>query len=159
MSDFGELKSNHETLWQPKMKDRLKTGSDVTGSKSVLISRLDKLTTGVKNQIAEGEVTIARLKDIISKVEGRLQVAAVSDMQATVRNFEHDLETAKVELDAATRRMADQLKQWQDFEDDYERLSSLTNDWEAQIKEFSLKNTLDEKVEQKETFKVIPLKY
>ncbi|XP_028967016.1 nesprin-1 [Galendromus occidentalis] len=153
MSDFDELKSNHETLWQPKMKDRLKAGSDVSGSKSVLISRLDKLTTGVTNQIAEGEVTIAKLKDIIPKVEGRLQVATVSDMQATVGNFEHDLETAKVELDAATRRLADQSKQWQDFEDDYEKLSSLTNDWEAQIKEFSLKNTLDEKIELAEMFK------
>ncbi|OQR79819.1 hypothetical protein BIW11_05466, partial [Tropilaelaps mercedesae] len=153
MSDFEEIETTHETQWQPKMKDRLKAGADVSGSKSVLIARLDKLTTGVTSHLAEGEVTISRLKNIITSVDGRLPLKALSDMQVTVRNFEHDLETAKNELEAATRRLAEQLKQWQDFEDEYDKLSSMTNDWEARIKEFCLKNTLDEKIEQRNTFK------
>lgn len=154
MSDFEEIKTAHETQWQPKMNDRLKTGADVSGSKSVLISRLDKLTTGVTNQLAEGDVAITKMKSIIAQVDGRVPLTVVSDMQATIRSFEHDFETAKNELELATRRLADQLKQWQDFEDNYDKLSSMTNDWEARIKEFSLKNTLDEKIEQRDMFKV-----
>lgn len=157
MSDFKEIKTVHEAQWQPRMKDRLRTGTDVSGSKSVLISRLDKLTTGVTNQLAEGDIAITKMKNIITQIDGRVPLKVVSDMQATFRNFEHDLETAKNELEAVTRRLADQLKQWQDFEDDYDRLSSMTNDWEIRIKEFSLKNTFDEKIEQRDMFKVRPV--
>ena len=71
-----------------------------------------------------------------------------------MRNFEHDLESSRNELDATTRRLADQLKLWQAFEDEYDQLGSMMNDWEARIKDFSLRTTLDEKLDQCNHFTV-----
>jgi len=71
-----------------------------------------------------------------------------------VRNFGHDLESSRNELDATTRRLADHLKLRQAFEDEYDQLGSMMNDREARIKDFSLRTTLDEKLDQCNHFTV-----
>ena len=53
------------------------------------------------------------------------------------------------------RSIEDKIKQWNEYENSLERLLTWLNDAETSLKNYSLKNTIEEKQEQLEKYQVI----
>lgn len=147
--DLQKSQQDHQkNLW-----DRLASYSDYSGSKPALQVRLAKVTE-IQDALPEGTL---RLKNLANHVELKTAVIPARCKEAMSRdltNLNVDFERFGVSLSEVKSALLSRLQQWNDYEQNLDRLITWLNDAENSLKNFAPKSTLEEKQEQFNKFQV-----
>lgn len=149
---FYDLYKAHED-YQKQLWEKLAGLSDTTGNKHALQERLNKVTE-IQDHLPEVEL---KLKDIENHVQNKtnaLPARARETMQRDVANLKFDLGKFSSSLSDLKCNLEEKLKQWNDYEELFDKLLSWLSDAEYMLKNYELKATVEEKQEQLEKYQV-----
>ncbi|XP_076280585.1 muscle-specific protein 300 kDa [Lasioglossum baleicum] len=148
---FYDLQKSYQD-YQKQQWEQLANYSDYTsGNKGALQVQLTKIMELQDGQ-REGELKLNILSEHVAQSAHNLTPRSLESMErdlATLR-FEHKkFATAVTDI---IRCIEERIQQWNEYENSLERLLAWLADAETSLKNYSLKNTVDEKQEQLEKY-------
>ncbi|KZC10894.1 Nesprin-1 [Dufourea novaeangliae] len=150
---FYDLQKSYQD-YQKQQWEQLANYSDYTGNKAALQAQLTKIMELQDGQ-REGELKLNILSEHVAQSAHNLTPRSLESMErdlATLR-FEHKkFATAVTDI---IRCIEERIQQWSEYENSLERLLAWLADAESSLKNYSLKNTLDEKQEQLEKYQAL----
>ncbi|KAL8590280.1 hypothetical protein ACOMHN_006396 [Nucella lapillus] len=133
--------------WLSQMKDKLSLCSDSTGDRTTISNKLDRLQD-LMNQLGEGQTKVKdcerHAQDTMDTTAPKGRQTLQSEMDVLKLDWEdysHKLHSLKDSLEQA-------LHYWRIYEEKYERIQGWIKTMEKQVKDCSLKSTLEEKQQQ-----------
>ncbi|XP_074648980.1 muscle-specific protein 300 kDa-like isoform X3 [Tubulanus polymorphus] len=142
------------TDWLSLMKDRSNLCNDVTGDKHTIQNRIERLQDLTKGR-TDGEekvdycVQIAEMTMVHTAPVGRQVVSK------EVTALKQDWDDYNTSLTDTQKKLDNCMQQWRSYDDNYDRLSHWIKEMEKKVKDFGLKNTLEEKHVQLEKFQAL----
>ncbi|CAN8000054.1 unnamed protein product, partial [Ixodes hexagonus] len=145
-------RKEQQAHWLEQMHERLDLCSDVTGSRPVLQTRLDKLQE-LERQLPDGTCQAKSLSERTSSLVQLLAPRERTALEEECSTLETDLARLGTLLEQARHSLAAQLRRWDAYEEHYGRLASGLQGAERSVREFALRASLDDKNEQLEQYK------
>nr|XP_033322974.1 nesprin-1 [Megalopta genalis] len=150
---FYDLQKSYQD-YQKQQWEQLTNYSDYTGNKAALQAQLTKIME-LQDAQREGELKLNILSEHVARSAHNLTPRSLESMErdlATLR-FEHKkFATAVTDI---IRCIEERIQQWSEYENSLDRLLAWLADAESSLKNYSLKNTLDEKQEQLEKYRAL----
>lgn len=139
---------NQKHLW-----DKLNSYLDYGGNKLVIEQRLNSITE-LQDHLPESNIKLLELEKYVDNKIDVLPVRAQEEMRKTVADLKFDQEKFSATLNDIKSALENRLKQWNDYETTLDRLLTWLAEAEMTLRNFELKSTLDEKLEQLEKYQV-----
>ncbi|XP_064211053.1 muscle-specific protein 300 kDa isoform X18 [Tribolium castaneum] len=152
---FYDLQKAHQDN-QKQLWDKLNSYSDLSGNKQALQERLDNVID-IQEHLPESSIKLKELQDHVDSKISVLPGRAQENMHRDVANLKFDQEKFVAALVDIRSGLEGRLKLWSDYEESLERLLSWLADAELALKNYTLKNTLEEKQEQLEKYQALIL--
>ncbi|XP_076315121.1 muscle-specific protein 300 kDa-like [Tachypleus tridentatus] len=137
----------HYSQWYQQTLDKLLLCKDYTGNRATIQARLEKLEN-IEKQLSEGAETVNSLGEHTKELR-----ELVCPKDRDIMEQEHmvvvsNQQRLTAETDEVSHQLHDRLQQWTTYEDQFGCLLERLELLEAQVQDFSLKTTLEEKKEQ-----------
>lgn len=149
---FYDLQKDQEQ-YQKQLWQKLSSYSDLTGSKQVIQDRLNKVTE-IQDQVPEANIKLKELEDHVETKTSALPARAREEMQRDVANLKFDLGKFVAAANDSKCSLEEKLKQWNDYEELFDKLLAWLTDAEMVLKNYELKGSVEEKQEQLEKYQV-----
>ncbi|GIY32234.1 nesprin-1 [Caerostris darwini] len=140
--------------WCQKNEEQLILCSDFAGNRTVLKAKEEQLRN-LKEHLPEGIEKIQLYGKHVQQLSGAI---AARDFEQLVKRhaaFEKRYQDIATNADETLREMTEKFKQWETFDEKCNVMTSWLENMEQRIKDFVLKTTLEEKIEQRDKFQVI----
>ncbi|KAL5279677.1 hypothetical protein ACFFRR_003964 [Megaselia abdita] len=147
---FNELQKLQQD-YQKNLWDRLTGYSDYSGNKVALQSRLNKINE-IQDSLPECSSKLQALGDHIEKCGTVVPPRSKEAMSRDLANLNADFDKFVAALSDVKSGLENRLQQWNDYEVNIDRLIGWLNEAENNLKNYSPKNTLEEKEEQLQKF-------
>lgn len=149
---FYDLQKAHED-YQKQLWEKLSSHSDNTGNKQALQERLNKVTE-IQDNLPEADIKLKELDDHVERNTSALPARAQEAMQRDVATLKFNLGKFRSAVNDLKCNLEDKLKQWNDYEELFDKLLSWLSDAEVTLKNYELKSTVEEKQEQLDKYQV-----
>ncbi|KAH9375401.1 hypothetical protein HPB48_010747 [Haemaphysalis longicornis] len=154
-----ELKEQRErkeqlAAWLEQMHERLDLCRDVTGSRPVLKTRLDKLQE-LEKQHPEGGCKAKALAECTASLVSLLTSRERATLEQESSALEGSVARLGTEAEGARHALSAQLRLWDAYEEQYERLLAWLQGAEQGLQQFALQATLDDKRQQLDKFQAL----
>ena len=157
IQQYQDLQRSHQD-WQKQMWDKLSVYTDYSGNKVALESRIEKLQD-MSKEVQEGETALDKIKKHIGTIdENKIPTKVKEAMERDISNIKFDFEKFSSSLEDVKQGINERLRQWTEYESQYEKLTSWLTETENLLKNYTYKASLEEKQEQLEKFKVSKIK-
>lgn len=100
----------------------------------------------------------SKIQSYGSDVQKLSQLVAPKDYEQLIKShavFEKRFQDISSSVDETLRELAEKIKQWEIYDEKCNSMASWLEKMEQNIKDFNLKTSVDEKVEQRDKFQVI----
>lgn len=149
---FYDLQKAQEQ-YQKQLWEKLASFSDLTGSKQMIQDRLNKVTE-IQDHLPETGIKLKELEDHVEAKTSVIPARAREEMQRDVANLKFDLGKFVAAVNDMKCSLEDKLKQWNDYEELFDKLLSWLTEAEMLLKNYELKGSVEEKQEQLEKYQV-----
>ncbi|KAJ8984006.1 hypothetical protein NQ317_006860, partial [Molorchus minor] len=136
---------------QKKLWDKLNSYLDYGGNKKILEQRLSNIID-IQDQLPESNIKLKELENHVEKKVVTLPARAQEAMQRDIAKLKFDQEKFVASLMDTISALENRLKQWNDYETTLDKLLSWLAEAEMSLKNYTLKDTLEEKQEQLEKY-------
>ncbi|KAL0110413.1 hypothetical protein PUN28_013801 [Cardiocondyla obscurior] len=147
---FHDLQKAYQD-YQKRQWERLANYSDYTGNKTALQARLTKVTQ-IQDSQSEGEIKLSVLEEHVTQSVRNLPPRSQEFMERDLANLRFENKKFATAVSDVIRCIEERIQQWSEYENSLERLLAWLTDAETSLKNYSLKNTLEEKQEQLEKY-------
>lgn len=152
LQQFHDLQKSYQN-YQKQQWESLGNYNDSTGNKAALQARLLKIVE-IQDNLGEGEVKLNLLEKHVAQNIRTLSPRSQETMERDLTNLKLEQTKFTNALSDAVRNIEERIQQWSEYENSLERLLSWLADAEGSLKNYSLKNTIEEKQEQLEKYQV-----
>lgn len=149
---FYDLQKDQEQ-YQKQLWEKLSSYSDLSGSKQMIQERLNKVTE-IQDQVPECNIKLKELEDHVENKTSALPARAREEMQRDVANLKFDLGKFVTAANDMKCSLEEKLKQWNDYEELFDKLLAWLTEAEMVLKNYELKGSVEEKQEQLEKYQV-----
>ncbi|GBO98724.1 Nesprin-1 [Eumeta japonica] len=140
--------------YQKHLWDKLHLLSDFTGNKATLQGKLTKIQE-LLDGIPTGNNKLKILSDLIESNSAKLSPRGKEGMSRELALLKADLEKFTATVHDVKRGIEEKIQQWNDFESANDRMQQWLTETEINLKTYSPKATLDEKIDQHNKYLVI----
>ncbi|XP_013784499.1 nesprin-1-like, partial [Limulus polyphemus] len=137
----------HYSQWYQQTLDKLLLCKDYTGNRATIQARLEKLQN-IEKQLPEGTGNVNSLGEYTKELRELVCPKDRDTMEQEHMVLVSNQQRLTTETDEASHQLQDRLQQWTTYEDQFSYLLERLELLEAQVQDFSLKTTLEEKKEQ-----------
>ncbi|XP_020291842.1 nesprin-1 isoform X3 [Pseudomyrmex gracilis] len=143
---FHDLQKAYQD-YQKRQWERLANYNDYTGNKSALQARLAKVME-IQDSQSEGEIRLKVLEEHVAQSSRTLPPRSQETMERDLANLKFEHKKFATAVSDVVRGIEERIQQWSEYESSLERLLTWLVDAETSLKNYCLKNTLEEKQEQ-----------
>ncbi|XP_071567068.1 muscle-specific protein 300 kDa isoform X8 [Temnothorax nylanderi] len=147
---FHDLQKAYQD-YQKRQWERLANYSDYTGNKTALQARLAKVIE-IQDSQSEGEIKLNVLGEHVAQSASTLPPRSQESMERDLANLRFENKKFATAVSDVVRCIEERIQQWSEYENSLERLLAWLTDAETSLKNYCLKNTLEEKQEQLEKY-------
>ncbi|KAL7297367.1 hypothetical protein TKK_0009753 [Trichogramma kaykai] len=147
---FHDLQKSFKE-YQKEQWDQLTSYSDFTGNKAALQSKLTKVIE-IQDHLVEGEVKLNALEEHLSKCLSVVSPRSQESMERDLNNLRFDNKKFADSVTETIHSFEERIQQWNEYESSLERLLIWLMDAETLLKNYCLKNSIEEKEEQLERY-------
>ncbi|XP_032455805.1 nesprin-1 isoform X11 [Nasonia vitripennis] len=147
---FHDLQKAYKD-YQKQQWDKLANYNDCTGNKVALQARLTKILE-IQDNLGEGDVKLNALGEHVAKSSGMVSPRSQESMDRDLNNLRFESKKFATAVGDAVRCIEERIQQWSEYENSLERLLVWLSDAETSLKNYSLKNTIEDKQEQLEKY-------
>ncbi|XP_012253400.2 muscle-specific protein 300 kDa isoform X14 [Athalia rosae] len=147
---FHDLQKAYQD-YQKQQWERLANYTDYTGNKAVLQARLLKVVE-IQDSQTEGELKLRVLSDHVAQSAGSLPPRSQESMERDLTNLRFENKKFTTAVSDVIRGIEERIQQWSEYENSLDRLLAWLSDAEASLKNYTLRNTIEEKQEQLEKY-------
>ncbi|GFY40264.1 nesprin-1 [Trichonephila inaurata madagascariensis] len=140
--------------WCQKNEEQLILCSDFAGNRTVLKAKEEQLRN-LKEHLPEG---ISKIQLYGQHVQQLSDAIATRDFEQLIKShaaFEKRYQDIATNVDETLREMTEKFKQWETFDEKCNVMTTWLENMEQRIKDFVLKTTLEEKIEQRDKFQTL----
>ncbi|XP_034936487.1 nesprin-1 isoform X11 [Chelonus insularis] len=137
--------------YQKQQWDSLKYYIDYTGNKTALQARLAKIIE-IQDKQSDGELKLTVLEDYIKQNCQNLSPRTQESTERNLENLRFENKKFITALNDVIHNMETRIQQWSEYENAFERLLSWLLEAETILKNYTLKNTIEEKQDQLERY-------
>ncbi|XP_054713817.1 LOW QUALITY PROTEIN: muscle-specific protein 300 kDa-like [Uloborus diversus] len=140
--------------WCLKSEEKVSLCCDLTGNKTVLAAKEEKLKI-LKDQLPEGGKKIENYGKSINKLSNLI---IPKDFELLVKGHagcEKKFEDISTNVDETLREIGEKIKQWELYDEKCNAMTNWLESMEQKVKDFSLKTTVEEKSEQRDKFQAL----
>lgn len=150
---FNDLQKAQQD-YQKNLWDRLTGYSDYSGNKAALQSRYGKISE-IQDALPEGTLKLQILAEHINKVATKVPNRSKEAMDRDLAHLNLDFDKFSNALSDVKSGLENRLQQWNDYENNLDRLINWLSDAENSLKNYSPKSTMEEKEEQLKKFQAL----
>ncbi|XP_054006700.1 muscle-specific protein 300 kDa isoform X2 [Hylaeus anthracinus] len=150
---FYDLQKSYQD-YQKQQWEQLANYSDYTGNKAALQAQLTKIMELQDGQ-REGELKLNILNEHVAQSARNLTPRSLESMERDLATLRFEHKKFATAVNDIVRCVEERIQQWSEYENSLERLLAWLADAESSLKNYSLKNTLDEKQEQLEKYQAL----
>ncbi|XP_043257159.1 nesprin-1 isoform X10 [Colletes gigas] len=150
---FYDLQKSYQD-YQKQQWEQLANYSDYTGNKTALQAQLTKIMELQDGQ-REGELKLNILSEHVAQSAHNLTPRSLETMERDLATLRFEHKKFATAVNDIVRCIEERIQQWSEYENSLERLLAWLTDAESSLKNYSLKNTLDEKQEQLEKYQAL----
>nr|XP_034172930.1 nesprin-1 isoform X14 [Osmia lignaria] len=150
---FYDLQKSYQD-YQKQQWEQLANYSDYTGNKAALQAQLAKIMELQDGQ-REGELKLNILSEHVAQSAHNLSPRSLESMERDLATLRFEQKKFATAVNDIIRCIEERIQQWSEYENSLERLLAWLTDAESSLKNYSLKNTLDEKQEQLEKYQAL----
>ncbi|XP_043257160.1 nesprin-1 isoform X11 [Colletes gigas] len=150
---FYDLQKSYQD-YQKQQWEQLANYSDYTGNKTALQAQLTKIMELQDGQ-REGELKLNILSEHVAQSAHNLTPRSLETMERDLATLRFEHKKFATAVNDIVRCIEERIQQWSEYENSLERLLAWLTDAESSLKNYSLKNTLDEKQEQLEKYQML----
>lgn len=151
--NFSDMQK-YQLDYQKMLWDHLNNHTDYSGNKAAIEQRLQKIDD-IENSLGEGEQKLADMSKHVVQRTSNITPRCKEIMARDLSCLKVDFEKFKETMQDVKFNLKNRYQKWTDYESNLDIL----NDWltrsECELKNFSLKNTLDEKQDQLAKFQTL----
>ncbi|XP_018395829.1 PREDICTED: nesprin-1 isoform X2 [Cyphomyrmex costatus] len=147
---FHDLQKAYQD-YQKRQWERLANYSDYTGNKTALQARLAKVIE-IQDGQSEGEIKLTVLEEHVAQSAHTLPPRSQESMERDLANLRFENKKFTTAVNDVVRCIEERIQQWSEYENSLERLLAWLTDAETSLKNYCLKNTVEEKQEQLEKY-------
>ncbi|XP_012271233.1 nesprin-1 isoform X8 [Orussus abietinus] len=147
---FQDLQKAYQD-YQKHQWEKLSNYNDYSGNKTALQARLAKLVE-IQDGLSEGEVKLNVLSEHVAQSARNLSPRSQESMERDLADLKFENKKFATAVNDVVRSIEDRIQQWTEYESSLERLLAWLADAETSLKNYSLKNTIEEKREQLERY-------
>ncbi|XP_046474495.1 muscle-specific protein 300 kDa isoform X6 [Neodiprion pinetum] len=147
---FHDLQKAYQD-YQKQQWERLANYTDYTGNKAVLQARLAKVIE-IQDSQGEGELKLRVLSDHVAQSAGSLPPRSQESMERDLTNLRFENKKFTTAVSDVIRGIEERIQQWSEYENSLDRLLAWLSEAEASLKNYTLRNTIEEKQEQLEKY-------
>ncbi|XP_029680499.1 nesprin-1 isoform X2 [Formica exsecta] len=147
---FHDLQKAYQD-YQKRQWERLANYNDYTGNKTTLQARLAKVIE-IQDSQSEGEMKLNVLEEHVVQSAHILPSRSQESMERDLANLRFENKKFATAVCDTLHCIEERIQQWSEYENLLERLLAWLTDAETSLKNYSLKNTLEEKQEQLEKY-------
>ncbi|KAG7206621.1 hypothetical protein KM043_000301 [Ampulex compressa] len=140
--------------YQKQQWELLANYSDYTGNKAALQARLARIVE-IQDAQGEGELKLTVLSEHVARSGGTLPPRSRESMERDLANLRFESKKFATAVNDVLRCVQERIQQWTDYENSLERLLLWLADAETSLKNYSLRNTMEEKQEQLERYQTL----
>ncbi|XP_035215815.1 nesprin-1-like, partial [Stegodyphus dumicola] len=140
--------------WCQKTEEKLVLCSDFSGNRTALKTKEEKLKE-LKEGLPDGKSKIDLYGESVQKL---FSLITPHDFDQLVKGhafLEKRYEDIITKTDETLREIAEKIKQWETYDEKCSALTVWLENMEHKIKNFSLKTTIEEKIEQRDKFQML----
>ena len=152
LQQFHDLQKAYQA-YQTQQWETLSNYSDSTGNKAVLQARLLKVIE-IQDNLNEGEMKLNLLEKHVAENSQILSPRSQETMERDLTNLRFETKKFSNAVSDAARLIEERIQQWSEYENSLERLLLWLSEAENSLKNYSLKNSIEEKQEQLEKYQV-----
>lgn len=152
LQQFYDLQKSYQA-YQKQQWESLGNYSDSTGNKAALQARLLKIIE-IQDNLSEGEVKLNVLEKHVTQNVQTLSPRSQESMERDLTNLKLENKKFANAVSDAVRNIEERIQQWSEYENSLERLLLWLSEAECSLKNYCLKNTIEEKQEQLEKYQV-----
>ena len=152
LQQFYDLQKAYQAYLKQQW-ETLANYSDYTGNKSALHARLLKVIE-IQDNLSEGEIKLNVLEKHVTENSRMLSPRSQESMERDLTNLRFETKKFANAVSDAVRCIEERIQQWSEYENSLERLLLWLSEAESSLKNYSLKNTIEEKQEQLEKYQV-----
>lgn len=150
---FTDLQK-YQQDYQKNLWDRLAGYSEYSGNKPALQARLQKINE-IQDSLGEGNQKLQELTNHVEQKTGIIPSRCKEVMARDLTNLKIDFEKFNGTLSDVKSSLENRLQQWNDYENNLDRLVAWLTEAENSLKNFAPKNTLEEKQDQLNKFQAL----
>lgn len=150
---FNDMQK-HQLDYQKSLWDRLNNFTDYSGNKIVIEDRLAKIND-IQNALGEGDQKLADLSKHVDQKTSLIAPRCKEIMARDLSGLKVDFDKFKETLQDLKSSLKNRLQQWNEYESNLDILSAWLTQAENSLKNYALKNTLDEKQDQLAKFQTL----
>ncbi|KAK2588097.1 hypothetical protein KPH14_004158 [Odynerus spinipes] len=147
---FQDLQRAYQD-YQKQQWEQLTNYSDYTGNRIALQNRLAKVLE-IQDKQNEGELKLNVLAEHVSRSASNVSPRLYECMERDVANLRFESKKFANAIGDVIRCIEERIQQWSEYENLLEQLIIWLADAETSLKNYSLKNTIEEKQEQLEKY-------
>ena len=150
LNSFTEM---HKTQLdhQKMLWDKLTIYSDFMGTKSELAAKLEKVNE-IEKHIAPDELKLKEIKSCVDDNAAILPKQIVDNLQKDVTKIFSEYEKFKNAIRKIKKDIENRLELWKQYQESCDKLQSLLEETESNLKTFTLKSSLEDKQESLKNF-------
>ncbi|XP_008555407.1 muscle-specific protein 300 kDa isoform X6 [Microplitis demolitor] len=137
--------------YQKQQWDKLANYNDYTGNKAALQARLAKVIE-IQDEQTEGELKLNVLEKHVKQNSSNLPPRAQESTERDLANLRFESKKFATAVSDVIRSLEERIQQWSEYENALERLLAWLSEAETILKNYTLKNTIEEKQEQLEKY-------
>ncbi|XP_076667923.1 muscle-specific protein 300 kDa isoform X16 [Andrena cerasifolii] len=150
---FYDLQKSYQD-YQKQQWEQLANYSDYSGNKAALQAQLTKIIELQDGQ-REGELKLNILGEHVAQSAHNLTPRSLESMERDLTTLRFEHKKFATAVNDIVRCIEERIQQWSEYENSLERLLAWLADAESSLKNYSLKNTLEEKQEQLEKYQML----
>lgn len=152
LQQFYDLQKAYQA-YQKQQWESLGNYSDCSGNKAALQARLVKVHE-IQDNLSEGDVKLNVLEKHVAQNSRMLSPRSQESMERDLTNLKFENKKFANAVSDAVRSIEERIQQWSEYENSLERLLLWLSEAEGSLKNYCLKNTIEEKQEQLEKYQV-----
>ncbi|CAL1291409.1 unnamed protein product [Larinioides sclopetarius] len=140
--------------WCQKNEEQLILCSDFAGNRTVLKAKEEQLRN-LKEHLPEGADKIQLYGKHVQQLSDVIATRDFEQLTKSHAAFEKRYQDIATKADETLREMTEKFKQWETFDEKCNAMTAWLENMEQRIKDFVLKTTLEEKIEQRDKFQML----
>lgn len=153
LNNFTEM-HKAQLAHQKMLWDKLTIYSDFMGSKSELASKLEKIDE-IEKHIGPDEVKLNEVRSCIETNSAILPQPIAESLKKDVTKMFAEHEKFKTAIQKIKKDIDDRLELWRQYQESSDKLQQLLEETEANLKNFTLKSSLEDKQESLRNYQTV----